>query len=235
MEGIGLGRGVVVEEVVHPHPGAVPDAPGERGLPAEHIGQGELQEVADGDADRLLSVLFEQEAVAVLSLAARVFPIGLQISSQDPPRERTQEAGRETDAAVFPKVLVVLLQVPLQLRGCLRFHFPGSGAAAQVGEEIRRFDEPREIDVLPPSGHGGLEFHFAARRRVPGGKRKGVETDAEQAVDAQAFHHGAKIRLRGLRRIRLPFHPSARGWLLSAQGRFSFSPAAAYTVPVAAR
>ena len=191
---------------------------------ADRIGQRQLQQVADGDADVLLTALREAEPLGVGSLAGgAALLVGQQVGPEDRLRGRAERTPREADKTVLPDLFQISAEVLLEVRHGLARRVSRGGAAQDVGIVVRLLDQNRQIDVLPAADDEGLELRLGPDRGVADRKGQCFEKGVGRApVDAHAPHHFLERQVqllhhggRALGRTRWVFRSAHRSYLPS--------------------
>ena len=173
MEGKRLRRGIIREKVVHGRPAGLPDG-GVNGRSAHGIGQGQFQQVADGNANGIAAVVPDGKTAGITSLrAVGAAFIGSQIILEHGAGKGIQGLNGQADPTVFPYTALVFCQKGFQR------HDGGTGRVApqsplsQVSEKTGTFDFTGQIHLVAIAHHRCLVFVFGSRRGVRRGEGQG--------------------------------------------------------------
>ena len=152
MEGKGLRRGVVAQQMgEHPAPGFAHRFMA--GALAYDIGQGQLEQIADGDAQMHFASLLHKEAGGIGAFAAGgILFVGLEVGGQDIHGVRVQAGKGEAHPAVFPDLLDVVAEVALQVPPSPGRGFAAVGPFDDVGVVARLLNGPGQIRRLAAAG-----------------------------------------------------------------------------------
>ena len=120
IEGLNFGGRVIVREAMEELPPDLLDDREKASVRPQEVGQRELHQIADRDANPFFAPVGEEEAGDIRALALDGAGLVCQeILPQRLPRAAIQDPLGEPDPAILPHAVRVLIEIPLQLPGAL--------------------------------------------------------------------------------------------------------------------
>ena len=174
-EGGDLGRAVVADEMAH-HPFAGVAQGGERArIPAEGLGQGQLEQVTDRQPQPDLAVVAQVQLAGVGAQRAVCFGfVGAQVRGQGGGRVGGEQAAGKTHPGVFPDAVGAVVEEFVQVGEGGRRQVAPAGAEHEVLVVARAADGQGQVHPVPAPLDGHLELVLHADGYVFADKGQGV-------------------------------------------------------------
>lgn len=174
----------LIDQVGHDPDGCLAQ---ERGLglrPIHRLGQGEFEQVADGDAQPLFAALAEKEAVGVASHRPfRVRFVGQQVVRQDQAGMFAEQPAGKPDPGVLPDSRPPALEEGVKFTEHVRGQIAAPGPSGEVAVVSGVEDGLDQIHRRGPALHRHLELVFHANAHVRA--EEGLDAGARQPLLAQ--------------------------------------------------